>query len=93
MEEDAEEMVACCLECMDKAVEKLEKDGKYKKSDIKGMGITNQRGMPMWQSREAVYLSIIRRIHRCLGQEDRQAVIEHYRLARHAKYFYSQEAR
>ena len=44
MEEDPDDLVDCCLECIEKAVEQLEKDGKYKVSDIKGMGITNQRG-------------------------------------------------
>lgn len=43
MEEDPEEIVASCMECVDKAVEALEKDGKYNRSDIAGIGITNQR--------------------------------------------------
>jgi hypothetical protein len=43
MEEDPDEIYDVCIECINGAVEKLEKDGKYKKSDIKGIGITNQR--------------------------------------------------
>lgn len=43
MEEDPEEIFTSCVECVDKAVEALEKEGKYSKKDIKGIGITNQR--------------------------------------------------
>lgn len=43
MEEDPEEIVASCMECIDKAVAQLEQGGKYKRSDIAGIGITNQR--------------------------------------------------
>lgn len=31
------------MECVEKAIEKLEAGGKYKRSDIAGLGITNQR--------------------------------------------------
>jgi glycerol kinase len=43
MEEDPEEIVASCMECVDKAIEQLEAGGKYSRSDIAGIGITNQR--------------------------------------------------
>lgn len=43
MEEDPDEILASCVECIDKACEALEKDGQYKIADIKGIGITNQR--------------------------------------------------
>ena len=43
MEEDPDEILASCIECINGACDQLEKDGKYKLSDIKGIGITNQR--------------------------------------------------
>jgi glycerol kinase len=44
MEEEPDDLVESCLECIEKAVEMLEEKGDYKVGDIKGMGITNQRG-------------------------------------------------
>lgn len=43
MEEDPDEILASCIECINGASDQLEKDGKYRLSDIKGIGITNQR--------------------------------------------------
>ena len=44
MEEEPEELIDSCLECIEKALKQLEsgKEG-YRKADIKGLGITNQR--------------------------------------------------
>lgn len=52
MEEDPEEIYESCVECIAEAVKKLEKDGKFKKSDIKGIGITNQRESTVVWSKE-----------------------------------------
>lgn len=43
MEEDPEEIYESCLECVNKAIEKLESETEYKRGDVKGFGITNQR--------------------------------------------------
>lgn len=42
-EQDPEEIFESCLECINTAVERLEKETEYKKEDVKGFGITNQR--------------------------------------------------
>ncbi|KAJ9475047.1 Glycerol kinase [Pseudozyma hubeiensis] len=42
-EQDAHEIIDCVYECIDKALEKLEKAGEFSKSDVKVIGVTNQR--------------------------------------------------
>lgn len=42
-EQDAHEIIDCVYECIDKALAKLEEGGKFKTSDVKVIGVTNQR--------------------------------------------------
>lgn len=42
-EQDAHEIIDCVHECIDKTIAKLEKEGKYSASDVKVIGVTNQR--------------------------------------------------